>query len=63
MPLIGIPPRTSDYAMAHPAEIVQMAMQKLGQQKASLELAVPNVELAWKTLASSISRCGSKSRR
>ena len=25
-----------------------MAMAKLGQQKASLELAVPNVELAWK---------------
>ena len=41
--------KASDYAMAHPAEIVQMAMQKLGQQKASLELAVPNVELAWKT--------------
>jgi NitT/TauT family transport system substrate-binding protein len=40
--------KASDYAMAHPAEIVQMAMQKLGQQKASLELAVPNVELAWK---------------
>ena len=25
-----------------------MAMQKLGQQKRSVELAVPNVELAWK---------------
>jgi NitT/TauT family transport system substrate-binding protein len=25
-----------------------MAMQKLGQQKKSIELAVPNVELAWK---------------
>ena len=37
-----------DHAMAHPEEIVQMSMQKLGQQKKSIELAVPNVELAWK---------------
>jgi NitT/TauT family transport system substrate-binding protein len=37
-----------DYAMANPPAIVEMAMQKLGQQKKSIELAVPNVELAWK---------------
>jgi len=37
-----------DYAMANPPQIVDMAMQKLGQQKKSIELAVPNVELAWK---------------
>jgi NitT/TauT family transport system substrate-binding protein len=37
-----------DYAMANPAQIVEMATQKLGQQKKSVELAVPNVELAWK---------------
>jgi NitT/TauT family transport system substrate-binding protein len=37
-----------DYAMANPPVIVDMAMQKLGQQKKSIELAVPNVELAWK---------------
>jgi NitT/TauT family transport system substrate-binding protein len=37
-----------DYAMAHPQEIVEMAIQKLGQKKESVELAVPNVELAWK---------------
>ena len=41
--------KASDYAMAHPQEIIAMAMQKLGQQKASLELAVPNVVLSWKT--------------
>jgi len=40
--------RAVDYAMANPAQIVEMAMQKLGQQKKSVELAVPNVELAWK---------------
>ena len=37
-----------DYAMAHQSEIVDMAVAKLGQQKKSVELAVPNVELAWK---------------
>src|SRR5258707_4567728 len=37
-----------DYAMANPSQIVEVAMQKLGQQKKSIELAVPNVELAWK---------------
>jgi NitT/TauT family transport system substrate-binding protein len=37
-----------DYAMAHQTEIVDMAVAKLGQQKRSVELAVPNVELAWK---------------
>jgi NitT/TauT family transport system substrate-binding protein len=37
-----------DHAMANPQQIVDMAMQKLGQQKKSIELAVPNVELAWK---------------
>ena len=37
-----------DFAMAHPEQIVEMSMQKLGQQKKSIEFAVPNVELAWK---------------
>jgi NitT/TauT family transport system substrate-binding protein len=37
-----------DYAMANQPLIVEMAIQKLGQQKKSVELAVPNVELAWK---------------
>ncbi len=37
-----------DYAMAHPEMIVDMSIQKLGQQKKSIEFAVPNVELAWK---------------
>jgi NitT/TauT family transport system substrate-binding protein len=37
-----------DYAMANPPQIVDVAMQKLGQQKKSIELAVPNVELAWR---------------
>ena len=37
-----------DYAMANPPQIVEVAMQKLGQQRRSIELAQPNVELAWK---------------
>jgi NitT/TauT family transport system substrate-binding protein len=28
--------------------MVEVAMQKLGQQRKSIELAVPNVELTWK---------------
>jgi NitT/TauT family transport system substrate-binding protein len=34
--------------MSHPDEMVQVAMQKLGQQRKSIEMAVPNVELSWK---------------
>ncbi len=37
-----------DYAMANQPQIVEVAMKKLGQQKKSIELAVPNVELVWK---------------
>jgi len=40
--------KATDYAMAHPEEMVEVAMQKLGQQRASIEKAVPNVELTWK---------------
>jgi NitT/TauT family transport system substrate-binding protein len=37
-----------EYAMANQPLIVDMAVAKLGQQKKSVELAVPNVELVWK---------------
>jgi len=37
-----------EYAMANQQQIVDMAVAKLGQQKKSVELAVPNVELVWK---------------
>src|SRR6266404_1025575 len=40
--------QATDYAMAHPDEMIQVAMQKLGQQRKSIEIAVPNVELIWK---------------
>src|ERR1700678_3663284 len=40
--------QATDYAMAHPEEMIQVAMQKLGQQRKSIEMAIPNVELTWK---------------
>jgi NitT/TauT family transport system substrate-binding protein len=40
--------QATDYAMAHPEEMIQVAMQKLGQQRKSIEIAIPNVELTWK---------------
>ena len=33
--------------MATRADFVQVAMEKLGQQRKSIELAAPNVELTW----------------
>src|ERR1700751_5872211 len=46
--IIEMHKKATDYAMAHPDEMVQVAMQKLGQQRKSIEMAVPNVELTWK---------------
>src|SRR5579863_4487805 len=40
--------KATDYAMAHPDEMIAVAMQKLCQQRASIEKAIPNVELTWK---------------
>jgi NitT/TauT family transport system substrate-binding protein len=46
--IIDMHKKATDYAMAHPDEMIQVAMQKLGQQRKSIEMAVPNVELSWK---------------
>jgi NitT/TauT family transport system substrate-binding protein len=48
--------KATDYAMSNRAAMVEMAMQKLGQQKKSIELAAPNVELTWKIDAEFVSR-------
>lgn len=40
--------KATAYAMENREAMVEMAMQKLGQQKRSIELAAPNVELTWK---------------
>ena len=46
--IVDMHKKATDYAMSHPDEMVQVAMQKLGQQRKSIEMAVPNVELTWK---------------
>jgi NitT/TauT family transport system substrate-binding protein len=40
--------QATDYAMAHPEQMIETAMQKLGQQRKSIEIAIPNVELTWR---------------
>ena len=51
-----------DYAMATPTQIVEMAIQKLGQQRRSVEIAQPNVELVWKLDAVFLERAGAYAR-
>jgi NitT/TauT family transport system substrate-binding protein len=46
--IVDLHRKAADYLMGHPKEMVDLAMQKLGQQRRSIELAQPNVELAWK---------------
>jgi NitT/TauT family transport system substrate-binding protein len=46
--IIAMHKQATDYAMAHQDQMTDVAMQKLGQQRKSIELAVPNVELTWK---------------
>jgi NitT/TauT family transport system substrate-binding protein len=46
--MMEIHKKATEYAMSNRAAMVDMAMQKLGQQKASIEAAAPNVELTWK---------------
>jgi NitT/TauT family transport system substrate-binding protein len=46
--MMGMHKKATEYAMSNRAAMVEMAMQKLGQQKASIEMAAPNVELTWK---------------
>ncbi|AVT76779.1 ABC transporter substrate-binding protein [Rhodopseudomonas palustris] len=45
--LLKVHRKASEYAMSNRDAFVEMAMQKLGQQKASIEQAAPNVELTW----------------
>jgi ABC-type nitrate/sulfonate/bicarbonate transport system substrate-binding protein len=46
--ILGIHRKASEYAMAHPSEMIDMAVAKLGQKREALEVSVPNVELNWK---------------
>ncbi len=40
--------KATEYAMGNRDAMVEMAVQKLGQSRKSIELAAPNVELTWK---------------
>jgi NitT/TauT family transport system substrate-binding protein len=46
--MLEIHRKASEYAMAHPAELAEMTVQKLGQKRESVEKAIANVELTWK---------------
>jgi NitT/TauT family transport system substrate-binding protein len=46
--LLAIHRKATEFAMGDREAFVAIAMQKLGQQKPSIEQAAPNVELTWK---------------
>ncbi|WP_375460291.1 ABC transporter substrate-binding protein [uncultured Enterovirga sp.] len=46
--VLGIHRRASDFAMANRAEMVAMAVAKLGQKKEAIEASADNVELTWR---------------
>lgn len=48
--------RATEYAMSNRAAFVDMAVQKLGQPKGTIEIAAPNVELTWNTDADWVMR-------
>jgi NitT/TauT family transport system substrate-binding protein len=48
--------KATEFAMSNRAAFVEMAMQKLGQPKATIEIAAPNVELTWNTDADWVTR-------
>ncbi len=48
--------KATEYAMANRAAFVDMAVQKLGQPRATIEIAAPNVELTWNTDADWVTR-------
>jgi NitT/TauT family transport system substrate-binding protein len=37
-----------EFAMKNPKDMAAMAVSKLGQKPAAIEVSVPNVELTWK---------------
>lgn len=46
--ILDIHRQASEYAMANPDKMIEMAVMKLGQDRAAIELSAPNVELTWK---------------
>jgi len=48
--------KATDYAQANESAKIEMAVQKLGQTRKSIEIAAPNVELTWRIDAEFIKR-------
>jgi NitT/TauT family transport system substrate-binding protein len=46
--VLNLQKQASTYAMAHPEEMVQMTVAKLGMKRDAVEMSVKNVELNWK---------------
>jgi ABC-type nitrate/sulfonate/bicarbonate transport system substrate-binding protein len=46
--ILEIHRKASEYGMSHQAEMIEMAVVKLGQKREALAVSVPNVELNWK---------------
>lgn len=46
--ILDIHAKASDYAAANRAEMVKMAVAKLGQKKEAIEASAPNVDLTWR---------------
>jgi NitT/TauT family transport system substrate-binding protein len=46
--ILEIHRKASEYAMAHPGEMIDMAVAKLGQKREALLVSVPNVDLNWR---------------
>ncbi len=53
---LAIHRKATEYAMSNRAAFVEMAVQKLGQTKQTIEIAAPNVELTWNTDADWVKR-------
>jgi NitT/TauT family transport system substrate-binding protein len=53
---LAIHRKATEYAMANRAAFVEMAAQKLGQPRPTIEIAAPNVELTWNTDADWVKR-------
>src|SRR5215510_12178611 len=46
--ILAIHRKASEFGMANPNEMIEMAVAKLGQKREALVVSVPNVELNWK---------------
>jgi len=46
--ILAIHRKASEFGMANPNEMIEMAVAKLGQKREALLVSVPNVELNWK---------------